>query len=380
MSNAEASQARDMVILPAARLGELIAVLRADGFDVQGPVVRDGVIALGSLADAAALPHGWTVTQQPGAWRLHPRADAAVFGFTHGAESWKKLLHPPRVRLWQAERRPDGFTVTEDAGPSAPYALFGVRACDLRAIAVQDKVLRGGPHVDAAYDGRRAGAFIVAVDCGEPSGTCFCVSMGSGPAAGSGYDLALTELDADVPDRHRFVVRIGSPRGQDTIGRLALPTATAADIGGAAAVAEAARAHMGRTMDAQAARATLASHRDSPHWQDVAQRCLTCGNCTMVCPTCFCTTVEDTSDLGGDIAERWRTWDSCFTFGFSHVVGGPAREAAGARYRHWISHKLSTWYEQFGESGCVGCGRCVTWCPVGIDIVAEIAALQQDVS
>ena len=365
-------------ILPAARLNDLVVLLLSDGYAVNGPTVRDGTIVLAPLTDAAALPHGWTARQEPGAYRLHRRDDAAVFSFTHGADSWKKLLHPARVRLWSAARQADGFTVHENDVPAQPFALLGVRACDLRAIAVQDTVFEQGPYVDAVYAGRRAGAFIVAVDCGEPSGTCFCVSMGTGPAASAGYDLALTELDAASAAAHRFVVRIGSDRGRPVVERLTLAAATPADASGADGVADAARTRMGRTMDPPAARAVLAASRESPHWQDVAQRCLTCGNCTMVCPTCFCTTVEDTSDLSGDIAERWRLWDSCFTFAFSHVVGGPVRESASARYRHWISHKLSNWHEQFGESGCVGCGRCITWCPVGIDITAEIATLQQD--
>ena len=365
-------------ILPAARIGDLLRLLQSFGLAVHGPQLRDGVIVLGPLSDAAALPQGWTAQQEPGGYRTARRTDQAMFGFTHGADSWKRLLHQPRVRLWAAERTADGFTIADDDAPPQRLALFGVRACDLRAIGVQDKVLTGGAHADAVYAERRAGAFIVAVDCGEPSGTCFCVSMGSGPAAEMGFDLALTELTADDPAQHRFLVRSGSQRGRQAVARLALPPATAADGAAAAAVTEAARGRMGRSMDAGAARTLLSERRESAHWDDVAKRCLTCGNCTMVCPTCFCTTVEDTSDLSGDHAERWRLWDSCFTFGFSHVVGGPARESTGARYRHWISHKLSTWHDQFDESGCVGCGRCITWCPVGIDITAEIAALQRE--
>ncbi len=364
-------------ILPASRLNALVALLHSDGLAVHGPVVRDGVVAIAPLPDASALPHGWTVRQEPGTWRLERRDDAAVFGFTHGAESWKKLLHPARVRLWSAERTEDGFTVTEAPDPPAPYALFGVRACDLRAMAAQDKVLGHGPYVDGVYAGRRAGAVVIAADCAEPAGTCFCASMGSGPAATDGYDIALTELDAGDPAAHRFVLRTGTDTGRALAARLELAEATPADLAAVADIEAGARAHMGRKLDRVAARALLATHRESPHWDNVAERCLTCANCTMVCPTCFCTTIEDTSDLSGDHAERWRQWESCFTFVFSHVVGGPAREARGARYRHWISHKLSTWHEQFGDDGCVGCGRCISWCPVGIDITAEIAALEQ---
>ena len=361
-------------ILPRAALDRLFEALRMAGYAIHGPVARDSAIVIAPLSRAAQLPVGWAADQEAGTYRLRPRGDAAVFGFTHGADSWKKLLYPARVQLWQAERTSAGFTVNEPAPQAAPLALFGVRGCDLRAIQVHDRVLRGGPYEDAVYAARREGAFIIAADCAEPSGTCFCVSMGSGPTAGPGHDLALTELDPHDPAAHRFRVRAGSARGQALIDTLGLAPAGADDDAQARTQAEAARGRMGRMMHAQA-RQLLRDNSESPHWTDVAQRCLTCANCTMVCPTCFCTTVEDTSDLAGDHAERWRQWDSCFTFGFSTIGGAPVRETAGARYRQWISHKLATWHDQFGESGCVGCGRCISWCPVGIDITAEVAAL-----
>ena len=362
-------------ILPVARLGDLIAALRDDGYVVHGPQVRDGAIVIDRLEDARALPHGWAADQDAGTYRLRRRDDAAVFGFAHGADSWKKLLHPAHVRLWSAQRSSDGFTVDIEKNPAEPLALFGVRGCDLRAIAIQDRVFLVGEHIDAVYQARRHGAFIVAADCAEPGGTCFCASMGTGPAAGPGFDIALTELDAGG-GAHRFVVRIGSERGQGVIDRLDLPEARADECSAATEVTGIARTRMGRTMPA-GARELLEAKRDGKNWQAVAERCLTCGNCTMVCPTCFCTTVEDTSDLTGDIAERWRLWDSCFTFEFSYVVGATVRESAGARYRHWITHKLASWHDQFGESGCVGCGRCISWCPVAIDITAEVKALAE---
>jgi len=132
---------------------------------------------------------------------------------------------------------------------------------------------------------------------------------------------------------------------------------------------------MGRHLDTEGLKERLDRSYEVPHWDEVAKRCLACGNCTMVCPTCFCATMEDTGDLGNTLTERRRVWDSCFSIEFSYVHGGSVRTSAGARYRQWITHKLAAWHHQFGVSGCVGCGRCITWCPAGIDITAEAAAV-----
>jgi Fe-S-cluster-containing hydrogenase component 2 len=133
---------------------------------------------------------------------------------------------------------------------------------------------------------------------------------------------------------------------------------------------------MGRSMDTTDIKELLYRNYDHPRWRNVASRCLTCANCTMVCPTCFCTTVEDVTDLTGNQAERWRKWDSCFTVDFSYIHGGSVRASPESRYRQWMTHKLATWIDQFGTSGCVGCGRCITWCPVAIDITEEVRAIR----
>ena len=135
---------------------------------------------------------------------------------------------------------------------------------------------------------------------------------------------------------------------------------------------------MGREMNTDGIHDLLLANLEHPRWEEVAGRCLTCGNCTMVCPTCFCTSVEDTSDLAGVSAERSRRWDSCFTMDFSYIHGGSVRASPKSRYRQWMTHKLATWWDQFGSSGCVGCGRCITWCPVGIDITEEVRAIRAE--
>jgi sulfhydrogenase subunit beta (sulfur reductase) len=370
---------------PAAFAGATMAVERADfghlftalhrrGYQVLGPTVRTGAIVFDELESDADLPIGWTDEQDGGHYRLLRRDDAALFGYAVGPQSWKQFLHPPLLRLSQAERTETGFTVTEEPPASPKWAFLGVRSCELHAIHIQDRVFLQGPYVDPHYAARRANAFIIAVNCGHAGGTCFCTSMHTGPRASAGYDLALTEVLA--PERHYFVVDVGSEAGAEVLAEV--PHRPVADVEQQAA--EAVVAHtvtqMGRTMDTAGLKELLYRNTDHPRWDEVASRCLSCGNCTQVCPTCFCTTVEDVTDLTGQHAERQRRWDSCFSTDFSYIHGGSIRVSPKSRYRQWMTHKLASWVDQFGTSGCVGCGRCITWCPVGIDITEEVRAIR----
>jgi sulfhydrogenase subunit beta (sulfur reductase) len=358
-------------------LDALILALARREYRVIGPTVRDGTIQYDDIAGVADLPQGWADRQDGGAYRLERRGDAALFGYATTAQAWKRFLHPPSAHLWRAERHGDGFVVSAPADGVEKFAFLGVRSCDLRAIAIQDQVLREGTYIDPDYAARRDSAFVVAVNCGQAGGTCFCLSMGTGPAVGAGFDLALTELLDGGP--HRLLVEIGTASGASLLSEIACrPPETADEAAAAAAIARAA-AEMGRAMPAaDEVPDLLRRNLDHPRWDAVAERCLTCGNCTMVCPTCFCTTVEDTVSLDGAAAERTRHWDSCFTTDFTHLHGGSVRASSRSRYRQWMTHKLSTWVDQFGTSGCVGCGRCITWCPVGIDITEEVAAIRAD--
>jgi sulfhydrogenase subunit beta (sulfur reductase) len=354
-------------------LDDLIDALKRRGFRVLGPTVRDGAIVYEELEGAAELPTGWTDRQEAGTYRLERREDEARFGYAVGPHSWKQFLFPARLRLWRARANGGAPVVEEEPPDETPLAFLGVRACELNAIAVQDRVFIGGKFVDGDYAARRSGIFVVAVNCGEPGGTCFCVSMDTGPRARDGYDLALTEL---LDGEHRFLVEAGSAAGAEVLAELPSRPAEDADVAAAEAVVDSTAAHMGRTMKSAGLRDLLAGRLEHPRWDDVAERCLTCGNCTLVCPTCFCSSVEDTTDLAGVEATRTRVWDTCFSLDYSYIHGGSVRNSARSRYRQWLTHKLGTWHDQFGTSGCVGCGRCITWCPVGIDITAEVAALR----
>jgi formate hydrogenlyase subunit 6/NADH:ubiquinone oxidoreductase subunit I len=346
----------------------------ARGYQVLGPTLRDGAIVYDRITKLDDLPQGWTDQQEAGRYRLEKRADKALFGYAVGPQPWKRFLHPPIERLWQA-RLSDGGVAVIDAEQTTPrFAFLGVRSCELHAIAIQDHVFTGGPYLDTGYQRRRQDNFIIAVNCSEAGGTCFCVSMNTGPKAQVGFDLALTELLHE--DQHNFLVEVGSVSGGEVLATLPYRPASSDESAAAEAVVARTATQMGRQLDTNGIKELLQGNLNHPRWDDVAARCLTCANCTMVCPTCFCTTVEDHTDLAGQTAERIRRWDSCFTLDFSYIHGGSVRKENRSRYRQWMTHKLASWIDQFGMSGCVGCGRCITWCPVGIDITEEAAAIR----
>lgn len=375
MEEPTANKPEASFVLERNHLERIIEVLAARGHEVICPRVRDGAIVYDRLTSLSDLPIGWTDEQDGGTYRLRRREDEAMFGYAVGPHSWKKFLHPPVLRLWTAKREPDGFTVVTENEEQPRYAFIGVRSCELHAIAIQDKVFLEGRFIDPVYKTRRESCFIVAVNCGQAGGACFCVSMKTGPKATFGFDIALTEVMED--ERHYFLAEAGSEQGAELLREIQAREARSRETEAAERIVARTAQQMGRQMNTEGIKDLLYGNFDHPRWDDVASRCLTCANCTMVCPTCFCNTVEDVTDLKGEHAERWRRWDSCFTLDFSFVHGGSVRSSTRERYRQWMTHKLATWIDQFGTSGCVGCGRCITWCPVAIDITEEVRAIRE---
>lgn len=357
-------------------LNVLLGALTESGYTVIGPTARDGAIVYGEVRTDSDLPVGITDEQNGGHYRIKRTSSPSLFSYAVGPHSLKNYLYPSKSLLYRARGSSSDFTVDAPHIHDTPrYAFIGVRACELHAMGVQDKVFLGGLYADPGYRARRASAFIVAVNCHSPSGACFCASMGTGPKVTADFDLSMTEVCAG--EQHYFVIECGSAPGKALLDRVPHRAASAEEVRAAEEVIEGARQSMGRTMDTDGIRDLLYRNANSPRWEETAKRCLACANCTMACPTCFCSTVEDTTSLTGDVAERRRVWDSCYTMDFSHIHGGSVRKSGAARYRHWITHKLASWHDQFNSSGCVGCGRCITWCPVGIDITEEVAALRQ---
>jgi sulfhydrogenase subunit beta (sulfur reductase) len=362
--------------LAAGDFQHLLDALAGRGYQVMGPTLVDGQLIYGEIGKVTDLPQGWTAIQEGGTFRLERRQDEAWFGFAVGQQSWKQFLWPPHQILWQVQREGSGWRVIPQAGEVPQFAFVGVRACELNAMAVQDRVFRQGAHVDSTYNARRERAFIVALNCAhQDKGTCFCVSQGTGPRAAAGFDLALTEVLQG--DEHFFVVEVGTERGAEIMRGVPQRRADQPEIEAAARLVAVVAGNMGRELDNAGIKELFYGNYEHPRWDEVAARCLNCGNCTMVCPTCFCHTLEDSLDLAGAVAERRRRQDVCFTVDFSYLHGGSIRTSPRSRYRQWLTHKLATWFDQFGCSGCVGCGRCITWCPVGIDLTEEVRALRE---
>jgi len=403
----------DRPTLSCSDLDRLVRLLGVD-HRVIGPRVRDGAVVLDDLTSAAQLPTGWLDEQEGGHYRLHGDADAGPFDHVVGPHSLKNYLFPPRETLATFQRDGGAWQETQAVSADLPLAVIGARGCDLAALAIQDRVfLRGqvdeAGHVDPAYKARRDGLFVVAVDCRRAAATCFCHSTGSGPAAcsaasGRSADLALTDLGPGPADsvapggERRFACRIGSTAGAACINRLAAESAlcrckpeeeeAAARVPidlerlmwGRRRAREDAPGETapGRRLDTEDIRDLLYANLDHPRWEEVATRCLSCTNCTLVCPTCFCASVTEVADLSGEHVSRERHWASCFTLDHARMHGTSVRHTTASRYRQWLTHKLAGWIDQFGTSGCTGCGRCITWCPVGIDLTAEVAAIRGD--
>jgi len=361
---------QDIAYLPRLRFQELLDTLKDAGYRCVGPHVKDGTILFDTVDKVDSLPQGMTEEQGPGFYRIKSSSNERYFSWANGPQALKPFLFAAEEKLWSAGRDAENHIHFTPVAPEAEHiAIIGVRGCDLAALRLQDQHFMEGEYVDPYYAARRQGIFLVAVNCSHPADTCFCVSTGDGPNASEGYDLVLSELDDG------FIVEYGSERGRFMHERLNMQGASAEQKEKADEELNSARNSQHRHLPPGNLRDVLFENLAHPRWGDVAERCLSCSNCTSVCPTCFCHSEAERPGLDGSNSEHIRQWDSCFTPGHSYIHGMTIRADTHLRYRQWLTHKLGSWHDQYGRSGCVGCGRCIAWCPAGIDIVEEVTAI-----
>lgn len=358
------------------RLNALIKFLQKMGYLCIGPQVIDDAIQYQPISSASQLPWGIEDEQGQGSYRLTKNASKLVFSYANGPQCLKPLLFKPRELRWKVVRNAEGELIFEQNNANdMPMAIIGARSCDLEALAIQDKVFLDSGYIDKQYQHRRAQLFIVAANCTHPSSSCFCVSTQTGPKVRHSYDLALTETPSGI------VVTPGGDKGQHVIDALGLRQAKNEEVQQAIALIEKGKRQQVKKMpynNGVLLKEKLLANLEHPQWQDVAKRCLSCANCTLVCPTCFCSKQVEQAQIDSDQSACTQEWDSCYSPEHSHMHGLEPRGSIKHKYKFWLIHKLATWWDQFGSSGCVGCGRCVTWCPVGIDITQEANLLTRN--
>lgn len=360
------------VALPKSEFDSLLADLRSLGYQTVGPRLKDESIVYSQVENLADLPRGLLSEQEPGKYRLVQTGSNRYFDFIPAAQSWKQFLFPSRNKLFSATR--DGkWQLEPNRDPAPRYALVGVRACELQAILIQDRIFMRDDFQDPIYRSRRENLFILAVNCTSPNQTCFCTSMGTGPRVGPGFDLCLTEMEES------FLVEIGSELGRSLVSARTFDLPSAFMQNSANQAIARAGEQITRHLDTGDLPGLMVNNLEAERWNDVGKRCLSCASCTQVCPTCFCWDATDLVDVLAKKTQRDRLWDSCFNSVYSYQAGGNTRPNIRSRYRQWLTHKFGTWKEQFGVLGCVGCGRCITWCPAKIDVTVEIDAIRKEV-
>lgn len=334
-------------------LERLVTELKLRGLKLLSYKLRGDMPLFWEIDSIQDTPLGYSDVQNPGSYQLIREEEGF---FRHTQYSIKNILHPPVQEVLKIS---EDFTVAQSMAEYSPTALFGVKPCDLASLKVLDRILEG----DDAYKARRNGVELIVVEeCVKPGGTCFCGSMGTGPAASGGYDLAYARLGSVV------VFKVGSDRGLGIVENLKLSPAPDHVVNEYLKVMEEARRESSKAPSIEEVSKALEKAVGLEElWRDLSARCVGCTNCNMVCPTCFCSEFVDYVKLSGE-ANRARQWFGCLSYTYGQIAGMHYRPELFMRYRHFILHKFLFYQKQVGLPGCVGCGRCITWCPMGIDL------------
>ena len=351
------------------QLQHLLDNILNEGYCCIGPQVRDDAIIYDTLTSVEQLPYNMSDTQAPGSYSLEKTKSKKYFDWANGPQAIKPLLFAPVEKLWQSTQAADGsISFKTSEVDITPTAIFAARACDIAAMKIQDQHFLQQQFVDPYYRARRDNLLIIAVNCSSPADTCFCHSTGDGPFINNGADIELTELEFG------FLIHAETDQGKKLLQGLELQHQTDAQRAESNSIQQNASKQK-RQLPALDIQTGLLNELKNDNWHTIAARCLSCGNCTAVCPTCFCHRENELPSLDAKSSEHTREWDSCFSQGHSYIHSITIRSETSQRYRQWLTHKFASWHEQYGRSGCVGCGRCISWCPVGIDVIESVYAI-----
>jgi ferredoxin len=328
------------------KISELLAKL--SGYDVYAPVLVEGSVSFQKIEKG-----------------MHPAME-----YRQAQRPPKSVFFPQTEKMFDLVREGQRFVdIKEAATENKPIAVLGIRPCDARAAAMLDKVF-GWDYDDPYYQDKRNRATVIALACTLPKmphANCFCTSIGGNPASTEGVDVLLTEINDS------YLVESVTDKGNKLV-EAAGPIFTEAgdtDMQQAAKAKQNAEAAIVKKMNLDGVKEALQNCFESDYWKEFSDRCLGCGICTLLCPTCHCFDISDVISHGK--GRRERTWDSCqFEYYSVHASGHNPRPAKKHRQRNRIYHKFLYMDENLGVIGCVGCGRCTARCPVNIDIVEVV--------
>jgi len=352
----------------AEELTQIVAVLMAEGYTVIGPKDKKLALNLEKLSSPDELALGFVSEEKEGYYRLKPAKTLAIDA-AKPMNSPKYYTEKANQLLYTASQVNNQWEFKTAVVEPEPIAFFGLNACDVASLYILDLTFKQ-EFKDPVYEkNRQAVQFVVGVNCTHPGNNCFCSTYNTGPRLTYPYDLGLTCLG------ETYLVEAGSQKGKEVLAKLKSEPASQAHLQQKETLLEKAKKQMSKAFNLKKACQVLADNYEHPYWDEPSERCLSCANCINVCPTCYCYQIYRRANLSADEVAVFRSLDACHHLEFAAVHGGNFRPRRVDRLRHWVNHKIFWTIEQYGVPGCVGCGRCITWCPTAIDITEPVFRL-----